>query len=67
MGKSKPMNIEPDKPTTINCDKPIIFRIETISGSITKGTPFPDNSIEITSKSDIKKSDLIYIDESKLN
>lgn len=45
----------------------MIFRIETISGSIIKGTLFPDNPIEITSKNDIKKLDLIYIDKSKLN
>ncbi len=67
MKKNEPVKIVPNEPNTINCNKPMIFRIETISGSTIKGTLFPDNPIEINPRNDIKKFDLIYIDESKLN
>ena len=67
MKKNESIKVKPNEPTTLNCTKPMIFRIETISGSVIKGTIFPDYPIDFISKSDIKKIDLIYIDESKLN
>ena len=62
-GRSEYFSADEEKPTILESNKPVKFLIETKMGSIIRVVLIPDNQIEIISKGDINKAELIVDDD----